>query len=104
MTKLEATDDMIIEASQLYKALSDNTRIKILTLLSQGERNVSGIVESLGLEQSNISHQLKLLRHANLVKTRKDGKVVYYSLDDQHVLDILGQTFKHVKHSPRCKK
>ncbi|CAM3268925.1 ArsR/SmtB family transcription factor [Vagococcus fessus] len=104
MTKLEATDEMIAEASQLYKALSDSTRIKILTLLSQGERNVSGIVEALGLEQSNVSHQLKLLRNANLVKTRKEGKTVYYALDDQHVLDILGQTFKHVSHSPKCKK
>ncbi|WP_314059998.1 metalloregulator ArsR/SmtB family transcription factor [uncultured Vagococcus sp.] len=99
MAELTATPEMIEKVSQLYKALSDPTRIKILTLLSHSEQNVSAIVEKIGLEQSAVSHQLKLLRLNHLVKSRKEGKSVYYSLDDQHVVDILGQSFKHITHS-----
>lgn len=99
MTELTPTPETIEKVSQLYKALSDPTRIKILTELSKSELNVSAIVEKVGLEQSAISHQLKLLRLNHLVKSRKEGKTVFYSLDDQHVVDILGQTFKHVTHT-----
>lgn len=98
MAELTATPEMIEKVSQLYKALSDPTRIRILTLLSQSELNVSAIVERIGLEQSAVSHQLKLLRLNHLVKARKEGKTVFYSLDDQHVVDILGQSFKHITH------
>ncbi|MGO2101032.1 ArsR/SmtB family transcription factor [Vagococcus salmoninarum] len=98
MAELTATPEMIEKVSQLYKALSDPTRIKILTLLSQSELNVSAIVERIGLEQSAVSHQLKLLRLNHLVKARKEGKTVFYSLDDQHVVDILRQSFKHITH------
>lgn len=99
MSKLEASNDLIEKVSQLYKSLGDPTRLKILTLLSQSEMNVSAIVKEIGLEQSAVSHQLKLLRNNHVVKSRKEGKVVYYSLDDQHVVDILGQTFQHIRHS-----
>ncbi|WEG73934.1 ArsR/SmtB family transcription factor [Vagococcus intermedius] len=98
MPKLEASNDIIEKVSQLYKALGDPTRLKILTLLSQSEMNVSAIVTEIGLEQSAVSHQLKLLRNNHVVKSRKEGKIVYYSLDDQHVVDILGQTFQHIRH------
>ena len=99
MAALEASQEMIQEVSQLFKALSDPTRLKILVALSQGELNVSAIVEKIGLEQSAVSHQLKLLRLNHLVKFRKEGKTVFYSLDDEHVVDILGQTIKHINHS-----
>lgn len=99
MAELMATPEMIEKVSQLYKALSDPTRIKILTLLSHSEQNVGAIVEKIGIEQSAVSHQLKLLRLNHLVKSRKEGKSVYYSLDDQHVVDILGQSFQHITHS-----
>lgn len=98
MVKLNAVAKDIEKVSQLYKALSDPTRLRILVFLSQGEYNVSSIVKELGLEQSAVSHQLKILRTANLVSTRKEGKGVHYSVADQHVLDILGQSFNHVKH------
>ena len=88
----------IKQVSQLYKVLSDPTRLRILLLLKEGEHNVTAISEQLGMEQSAVSHQLKLLRDNRLVKARRDGKAMLYSLDDQHVLDVLEQTFRHVTH------
>ena len=98
MAELNANEEMIQEVSQIFKALSDPTRLKILVALSQSELNVGAIVEKIGLEQSAVSHQLKLLRLNHLVKFRKEGKTVFYSVDDEHVVDILDQTIKHIKH------
>ncbi|MHC5374833.1 ArsR/SmtB family transcription factor [Enterococcus sp. LJL120] len=84
--------------SQIFKVLSDPNRLKILLLLKDGEKNVSTLIENLGMEQSAVSHQLKLLRENKIVKSRKEGKIVFYSLDDNHILDILEQTFQHVEH------
>jgi len=88
----------IQKVSQLYKVLSDPTRLRILLLLKQGEYNVTAISEQLAMEQSAVSHQLKLLRDAHVVKSRREGKTIYYTLDDHHVIDILNQTFKHIEH------
>lgn len=88
----------IKKVSQIYKVLSDPNRLKILLLLKQGERNVSTLVEEVAMEQSAVSHQLKLLRDNHIVKSRREGKTIYYSLDDHHILDILDQTFEHVQH------
>ncbi|MBV7389167.1 MULTISPECIES: ArsR/SmtB family transcription factor [Enterococcus] len=88
----------ILTVSRFYKVLSDPTRLKILMFLKDGERNVSSISEKLAMEQSAVSHQLKLLRDNRLVKARRDGKAMLYSLDDHHVLDILDQTFQHILH------
>lgn len=98
MPELKASPEMIQEVSEIYKALSDPTRLKILVALSQSELNVGALVEKVGLEQSAVSHQLKILRLNHLVKFRKEGKTVFYSLDDEHVVSILAQTFKHVSH------
>ncbi|MBP2100115.1 ArsR/SmtB family transcription factor [Enterococcus rivorum] len=84
--------------SQLYKVLSDPTRLRILLLLKNGELNVTAIGEKLEMEQSAVSHQLRLLRDSRVVKARREGKGIFYSLDDHHVIDILNQTFEHVKH------
>lgn len=89
---------VIKKVSQIYKVLSDPNRLKILLLLKQDEKNVGALVEELGMEQSAVSHQLKLLRENHIVKSRRDGKTIYYSLDDDHILDILEQTFEHVQH------
>ncbi|MGX7059372.1 ArsR/SmtB family transcription factor [Vagococcus humatus] len=99
---MEITPDLIVQVSHLYKALSDPTRLRILTLLEAHEElNVGKIVDKIGLEQSAVSHQLKILRDNHLVKTRKVGKVVYYSLDDAHVVDILSETFEHIYHQKK---
>ena len=75
--------------SEFFKVLGDETRMKIINALSHGELCVSDIAAALGMTQSAVSHQLKLLRMANQVKARREGKSIYYSLDDQHVIDIL---------------
>lgn len=77
------------ELADFFKCFSDPTRIRILSLLCSGEQCVCEIAGELGMNQSAISHQLNLLRKSRLVSTRRDGKSVYYSLDDDHVKDIL---------------
>lgn len=84
--------------AMLFKVFGDPTRIKILHLLSLDEMCVCDISTVLGMSQSAISHQLSSLRQAGLVKNRKDGKVVYYNLDDEHVLTILNQGLDHITH------
>ncbi len=88
----------IKKVSQLYKVLSDPTRLRILLLLKAGELNVTAISEQLGMEQSAVSHQLKLLRDNRVVNYRREGKTIFYMLDDHHVIDILNQTFEHIEH------
>lgn len=84
--------------ADIFKVLSDPTRIRILALLAHEEMCVSCIAEALEMTHSAISHQLQLLRSANLVKFTKDGKEVIYSLDDGHVLSLFAQALDHLKH------
>ncbi|MGM9904347.1 ArsR family transcriptional regulator [Enterococcus sp. 10A9_DIV0425] len=88
----------IDKVSQLFKLLSDPTRLNILLYLKEGEQNVTAISQAVEMEQSAVSHQLRLLRENHVVKSRREGKAIVYSLDDVHVLDILDQTLKHVEH------
>lgn len=90
---------VINQVSKMYKVLGDKTRLKILIFLQSGEKNVSAIAKHLSMEQSAVSHQLKLLRDNKIVISRRDGKIIYYALADHHVIDILHQTFEHVLHS-----
>ena len=84
--------------SEFFKVLGDETRMKIINALSHGELCVRDIAAALGMTQSAVSHQLKLLRMANQVKARREGKSIYYSLDDQHVIDILEEALIHIRH------
>ncbi|WP_106627004.1 ArsR/SmtB family transcription factor [Selenomonas massiliensis] len=86
--------------ADLFKILGDPTRIKILALLAAAEElRVYDIADSLMMGQSAISHQLRVLRTARLVKFHRDGKEVLYSIDDDHVLKLLGQGLEHVQHT-----
>ena len=86
--------------ADLFKTLGDPTRIKILSLLTKTEEmRVYDIADSLTMGQSAISHQLRVLRSARLVKFRRDGKEVLYSIDDDHVMKLLGQGLEHVQHT-----
>lgn len=85
------------DASRIFKALADPTRIKILYLLSQEECSVTHIKEVLNMTQSAVSHQLSLLRNLRLVKYRRDGNTFYYTYDDEHVITILNQVISHVE-------
>ncbi|PLT31377.1 transcriptional regulator [Peribacillus deserti] len=85
--------------SQTFKALSDPTRLRILHMLSKGEHSVNDIAEKLNLLQSTVSHQLRFLKNLRLVKTRREGTTIFYSHDDEHVMDVLEQTIEHCQHT-----
>lgn len=90
-------DDMVEDLADLFKVFGDPTRVKIIYTLFKSEMCVCEIAESLGMTQSAISHQLRLLKKSRLVKFRKEGKTVYYSLDDDHVRRIFDCGLCHVK-------
>lgn len=89
-------DDVSIDLGEAFKVFGDSTRVKILLALSYNELCVNDIAALLRMSQSAISHQLKVLRSAHLVAPRKEGKVVFYKLDDQHVESILAIGMQHV--------
>lgn len=89
-------EEKLYDLAELFKVFGDTTRIKILYALFSSEMCVCDIANLLGMKQSAISHQLKVLRHARLVKYRREGKVVYYSLDDDHIKKIFDQGWAHV--------
>lgn len=91
-------DDTAKRTAALFKVLGDPTRVRILQLLSLKEMCVCDISAALDMSHSSISHQLNTLRTNRLVRNRKAGKVVYYALDDQHVLNILNQGIDHISH------
>lgn len=99
MSTKQLDEQTIEQVAQTFKALSDPTRIKILHLLFQEEHSVNEIAEALKMNQSTISHQLNYLKQLHLVKRRKVKTLSYYSPDDEHVMNLLEQTVKHVKHT-----
>ena len=94
MIKEENAQDL----GDFFKVLSEPTRIKILYALASSEMCVCDISNLLNMTQSAVSHQLKVLRTARLIKFRKEGKVVYYSLDDSHVENVFKQCLEHIMH------
>ncbi len=95
--KEQPTDEMLADLADLFKIFGDSTRIKIIYSLFEREMCVCDIAELLGMTQSAISHQLRVLKNGRLVKFRKEGKTVYYSLDDEHVGKIFDCGLRHVK-------
>lgn len=89
-------EENLLDLSELFKVFGDSTRVKILYALLQAEMCVCDIAVLLGMTKSSISHQLRILKQSKLVKYRKDGKVVYYSLADDHVTNIFDQGLRHV--------
>ncbi len=89
-------EDNLLDLSELFKVFGDSTRVKILCALLQAEMCVCDIAVLLGMTKSSISHQLRILKQSKLVKYRRDGKVVYYSLADEHVRNIFDQGLIHV--------
>jgi len=89
-------DETLFDLAELFKVFGDSTRIKILWALEKEEMCVCDIAVLLNMTQSAISHQLRVLKQANLVRYRRDGKVVYYSLNDDHVKTIFDQGLAHV--------
>lgn len=89
------SEEAVVDIADFFKVFGDPTRLKILFLLEAGERGVSSISEELGMQQSTISQQLKLLRASRLVRFRKDGRNVLYRLDDEHIHAILALGKEH---------
>lgn len=89
----------VLALSETFKAIGDSTRIRILYALSQVELCVCDLAEVLEMSQSAISHQLRILRNLRLVKFRKEGKNVFYSLDDEHIINFFAQGLAHIRHS-----
>jgi len=89
-------EENLYDLAELFKVFGDTTRIKILCALFEAEMCVCDIAELLGMTQSAISHQLRALKQARLVKFRREGKVVFYSLDDDHVQSIFSLGLVHV--------
>ena len=90
-------DGFIYDLAELFKVFADSTRMKIIAALLEGELNVSEIAAITNSTPSAISHQLRVLKQAKLVKGRKDGKAVYYSLDDDHVREIYQIGKQHIQ-------
>lgn len=91
-------EETLFIVSQTFKALSDPTRIRILHLLKQKECSVNEIAQGLDLLQSTVSHQLRFLKNLRLVKFRRSGTTLYYSIDDEHIIKLLDETVNHALH------
>ena len=89
-------DELLCDLSDLFKIFGDTTRIKILYALLESEMCVCAIADLLGMTQSAISHQLRILKDADLVGKRRQGKTIYYFLSDDHVRTIVAQGFEHL--------
>lgn len=85
--------------TETFRALGDPTRVRVLDALSHGELCVCDLASLLGLSQSATSHQLRLLRALRLVRTRRSGRMVYYALDDRHIVTLFRQGLRHVEES-----
>nr|WP_166245040.1 metalloregulator ArsR/SmtB family transcription factor [Paenibacillus turpanensis] len=92
------SEDKAVEMADIFKALGDPTRVKLIHALIQRELCVHDLTVILDMGQSAVSHQLRYLRNLRIVKRRKEGKTVFYSIDDHHVEEIFMQTLQHIKH------
>ena len=90
-------DEVLYDLAELFKVFGDSTRIKILYALFETELCVYDIARLLNLTQSSVSHQLRILKNSKLVKFRRDGKSIFYSLDDEHVRKIISMGMEHVE-------
>jgi DNA-binding transcriptional ArsR family regulator len=93
--------DTVSALADIFKVLGDPTRVRILDVLSRGEECVCRLAHVLGLSESAVSHQLRLLRATRVVRARRDGRLIYYSLDDKHVLTLFRQGLRHVQEGGR---
>lgn len=90
-------EEELIEMAELFKVFGDSTRIRILYTMFHQEINVTDLCEALGLSISAVSHQLRFLKQAKLVRSRREGRMVYYMLADEHVKTIIGMAKEHIE-------
>jgi DNA-binding transcriptional ArsR family regulator len=94
-------DEAVIALAETFRMLGDTTRVRILDVLSRSERCVCDIAHAVGMSESAVSHQLRLLRGQRLVRPRRSGRHVFYVLDDQHIVRLFAQGLEHVQESGR---
>jgi DNA-binding transcriptional ArsR family regulator len=87
--------------TEIFRVLGDPTRVRILDALSRSELCVGDLASQLGLTESAVSHQLRLLRNTRIVRTRREGRMIIYALDDRHVLALFRQGLRHVQEARR---
>ena len=95
---MKLTELKAIKLAELFSALSDASRVRLISLLMEGEMSVSALAEELKMTESAVSHQLRGLRQMHLVRARKHGRQVFYSLDDDHVTKLFSMGLDHVEH------
>ena len=95
---MELDEQVAAQIADLFNALGDTSRIRLIAILAESEMSVGKLAEQVGLTQSAVSHHLRHLRRMRLVRTRKDGRHVYYRLDDDHVNDLFRCSLEHVLH------
>ena len=93
----DISEDELIELSELFRVFGDSTRIKILFTLFRGEKNVTQICDAIDMNQSAVSHQLKILKTSKLIACRREGKSMIYSLADDHVKTIIAMGKEHIE-------
>ena len=98
MPKKNVTPEIASDLANLFEALSDPTRVRIIAALVEGEMGVGELVERIGVTKSAISHQLRGLRDKRLIRTRKQGRNVFVCIDDDHVIELFQRGLDHVLH------
>lgn len=96
--RIDLDDRLVLEVAELFNVLGDASRVKILSALWSGPQSVNVLAEIAGITPSAVSHHLRSLRQLRLVRPHKRGRQVFYSLDDQHVAELLQRVIEHVKH------
>ena len=95
--KIMPSDDLLFDIAEVFKVFGDTTRMKIISALLEAELCVGDIAEITNSTQSAISHQLRLLKQSKLVKFRREGKIIFYSLDDDHIAEIVKKGSEHIE-------
>jgi ArsR family transcriptional regulator len=92
------SEELAAQVAELFSALSDTSRVRIIANLAEGEMNVGALAESIGISESAVSHHMRHLRQMRLVRARKAGRYVFYTLDDDHINDLFRCGMEHVLH------
>lgn len=98
MTPIHISDEVANRLAELFSALGDPSRVRIIAALTEGEANVNRLAELAGISESSTSHHLRGLRLMRLVRARKDGRQVFYSLDDDHIANLFRGSLDHILH------
>ena len=98
MIEVALTEETALRLAELFRALGDASRVRILSCLYAGEKHVGALAEVVGISESAVSHHLRGLRQMHLVRSRKQGRQVFYSLDDEHIMELYRMGLEHVLH------